>query len=300
MPLILPHNLPAIALLRQEGVHVLDASEPEAQTANPLRIAILNIMPTKEATEADLARVLACSHLPVEVHLMKLRSHTPRHASPEHMERHYRYFGDMKGERFDGVIITGAPVEHLDYPQVGYWQELCEILDWCRQSVRSTLNVCWASQATMFYYYGVPKHSLPKKMFGVFPQTPLQPQLPLFQGLEEGFNMPHSRHTELRREDIERVPDLQIVAESPISGVSVVIAQEGREVYFTGHAEYSPYTLDSEYRRDLNKGLPIQIPYNYYEGDDMTRPVLFTWHEHGKQLYLNWLNYYVCQETPLG
>lgn len=298
MPLILPKGLPAIELLRRENVLVGTGDTAAMPSARSLRIAILNLMPTKVTTETDLLRILSMSPLCLEIHLMKLRSHTPKHTPAEHMQAYYRYFDDMRSEHFDGMIITGAPVEHLDFEQVGYWPELEDIFRWCRSNVRATMYICWAAQAGLYFHYGVPKHHLPRKMFGIFPQTPLQPRLPLFRGFDDTFCMPHSRHTEVRREDIERVPGLDIVAESPLSGVSIVMARGGREIFVTGHSEYSPLTLDAEYRRDLGKGLPIQMPYNYYVDDDIQRGVRVTWRAHGNLLFTNWLNFYVNPDTP--
>lgn len=298
MPLTISDRLPAIESLRRENIIIQSAATCSCQPARPLRIAVLNLMPMKITTETDLLRILSASPLHLEIHLMKLDSHTPRHTAPEHMQAFYRSFSDMRDERFDGMIVTGAPVEHLDFPQVSYWAELEEIFRWCRTNVTSTMYICWAAQAGLYCHYGVPKHGLPRKMFGIFPQTPLFPRLPLFRGFDDTFCMPHSRHTEVRRDDIERVPELQIVAESPLSGVSVVMARGGREIFVTGHSEYSPDTLDTEYRRDLGKGLPIQMPYNYYVDDDMERGVRVTWRAHGNLLFSNWLNFYVNPQSP--
>ena len=298
MSLILPEGLPAIELLKKENILFSLPDTHAIYAASPLRIVILNLMPMKIATETDLLRILAFSPLNLEVQFMKLRSHTSKHTPAEHMQAFYRYFNDMKQEHFDGVIITGAPVEHLDFEQVDYWTELEEVFRWCRTKVRSTMYVCWAAQAGLYFHYGVPKHHLPAKMFGIFPQTPLQPRLPIFRGFDDMCNMPHSRHTEVRRSDIERVTELQIVAESPLSGVSIVMARGGQEIFVTGHSEYSPCTLDSEYRRDLGKGLPIQMPYNYYVDDDMERGMRTTWRAHGNLLFSNWINYYVNPQTP--
>ena len=214
------------------------------------------------------------------------------------MQAFYRDFEKMADEKFDGMIITGAPVEHLEYEQVNYWEEVSGIFDWARTHVTSTLYICWAAQAGLYHHYGVPKYALPEKMFGIFPQTPLCPSLPIFRGFDDVFYMPHSRHTELRREDILAVPELSLIAESPQSGVGMVMARGGREIFITGHSEYSPYTLDTEYKRDLGKGLPIKMPLNYYRNDDPSQPPLVTWRAHGNLLFQNWLNYYVYQETP--
>ncbi len=255
-------------------------------------------MPLKITTETDLVRLLSNTPLQLDVHLMKVKAHTSKNTPVEHMQAFYRDFEAMRHEKFDGMIITGAPVEHLDYPEVNYWQEMTEIFDWARTHVTSVMYICWAAQAGLHYHYGVPKYPLPQKMFGIFPQVPSDSRLPIFRGFDDVFYMPHSRHTEIRREDILKVPQLQIIAESEQSGVSMVMARGGREIFVTGHSEYSPGTLDTEYRRDLAKGLPIQMPVNYYRGDDPDQGPLVTWRGHGNLLFTNWLNYYVYQETP--
>lgn len=298
MPLRLPDKLPAIEFLKHENIFVLGDERASSQDIRPLRIVILNLMPLKITTETDLIRLLSNSPLQLDVHFMKVKAHTSKNTPVEHMRAFYRDFEKMADEKFDGMIITGAPVEHLDYEQVTYWEEISGIFRWARTHVTSTLYICWAAQAGLYYHYGVPKYPLPEKMFGIFPQHPLMPSLPIFRGFDDVFYMPHSRHTELRREDILSVPELTLIAESPLSGVSMVMAREGREIFVTGHSEYSPFTLDTEYKRDLAKGLPIHMPYNYYTNDDPTLPPLVTWRAHGNLLFQNWLNYYVYQETP--
>lgn len=298
MPLNLPDRLPAIELLKKENIFVIDSSRASSQDIRPLRIVILNLMPLKITTETDLVRLLSNTPLQVEVSFMKVKGHTSKNTPVEHMKAFYRDFELMKEEKFDGMIITGAPVEHLDYEEVNYWDEIKEIFDWARTHVTSTLYICWAAQAGLYHYYGVPKYKLDRKMFGVFKQYPLAPMLPIFRGFDDEFYMPHSRHTEIRREDVLRVPGLEVIAESPQSGVSMVMARGGREIYVTGHAEYSPYTLDTEYRRDLEKGLPIDMPVNYYCHNVPEEGPLVTWRAHGNLLFSNWLNYYVYQETP--
>lgn len=298
MPLRLPDKLPAIDLLKDENIFVLADSRANTQDIRPLRIVILNLMPLKITTETDLIRILSNSPLQLEIQFMKVKAHTSKNTPIEHMKAFYRDFELMRDEKFDGMIITGAPVEHLDYKDVNYWDEISDIFSWARTHVTSTMYICWAAQAGLFYHYGVPKHLLPEKMFGIFPQYPLDKKLPIFRGCDDVFFMPHSRHTELRREDILKVPELSLIAESPMSGVSMVMAREGREIFITGHSEYSPYTLDTEYKRDLGKGLPIQMPYNYYRDNDPTKEPLVTWRAHGNLLFQNWLNYYVYQETP--
>ena len=298
MPLNLPDRLPAIELLKKENIFVIDSSRASSQDIRPLRIVILNLMPLKITTETDLVRLLSNTPLQVEVSFMKVKGHTSKNTPVEHMKAFYRDFELMKEEKFDGMIITGAPVEHLDYEEVNYWDEIKEIFDWARTHVTSTLYICWAAQAGLYHYYGVPKYKLDRKMFGVFKQYPLVPMLPIFRGFDDEFYMPHSRHTEIRREDVLRVPGLEVIAESPQSGVRMVMARGGREIYVTGHAEYSPYTLDTEYRRDLEKGLPIDMPVNYYCHNVPEEGPLVTWRAHGNLLFSNWLNYYVYQETP--
>ncbi len=298
MPLRLPDKLPAIDFLKDENIFVLGNERANSQDIRPLRIAILNLMPLKITTETDLVRLLSNTPLQLDVHLMKVKAHTSKNTPVEHMQAFYRDFEEMRHEKFDGMIITGAPVEHLDYSEVNYWQEITEIFDWARTHVTSVMYICWAAQAGLFYHYGVPKYPLPKKMFGIFPQIPSNTRLPIFRGFDDVFYMPHSRHTEIKREDILKVPELSIIAESEQSGVSMVMARNGREIFVTGHSEYSPNTLDTEYRRDLAKGLPIEMPVNYYRNDDPDQGPLVTWRGHGNLLFTNWLNYYVYQETP--
>lgn len=298
MPLTLPDKLPAIELLKQENIFVMDKTRAVSQDIRPLRIVVLNLMPIKITTETDLVRILSNSPLQLEISFMKVKAHTSKNTPVEHMKAFYRDFELMKDERFDGMIITGAPVEHLAYEDVNYWEEISGIFEWSKTHVTSTMYICWAAQAGLYYHYGVPKYPLPEKMFGIFPQRTLCPQLPIFRGFDDVFYMPHSRHTELRREDILKVPSLTLIAESPLSGVSIVMARGGREFYVTGHSEYAPNTLDTEYKRDLGKGLPIHMPYNYYEDDNPSKDPLVTWRAHGNLLFTNWLNYYVYQETP--
>lgn len=277
---------------------MMGTSRAATQDIRPLRIVVLNLMPIKITTETDLVRVLSNTPLQLDLTFMKIKSHTSKNTPIEHMRAFYKDFEVLRSQKFDGMIITGAPVEHLDFSDVTYWDEMSEIFDWARTHVTSTLYICWAAQAGLFYHYGVPKYPLPAKMFGIFPQKPLLPSLPIFRGFDDVFQMPHSRHTEIRRADIEAVPELTIIAESEESGVSIVMAREGREFFITGHAEYSPLTLDTEYRRDLGKGLPIDKPRHYYRNDDPEQGPLVSWRAHANLLFTNWLNYYVYQETP--
>lgn len=298
MPLRLPDRLPAIDLLKQENIFVMDDSRAHMQDIRPLKIVILNLMPLKITTETDLIRLLSNTPLQLEISFMKLRSHTPKNTPIEHMMMFYRDFSQMRNEKFDGMIITGAPVETLDYEDVTYWDEMTEIFTWARTHVTSTLYICWAAQAGLYYHYGIPKYPLDKKMFGIFPQIPLEPQLPIFRGFDDMFQMPHSRHTELHREDILANPNLSLIAESPDSGVSIVMARAGREFFITGHLEYAPNTLDKEYKRDKDIRDDVEMPKNYYIGDDPSKGPLVTWRAHANLLYSNWINYYVYQETP--
>jgi homoserine O-succinyltransferase len=298
MPLRLPDKLPAIDLLKQENIFVMDDSRAHMQDIRPLKIVILNLMPLKITTETDLIRLLSNTPLQLEISFMKLRSHTPKNTPIEHMMMFYRDFAQMRNEKFDGMIITGAPVETLDFEDVNYWDEMTDIFAWARTHVTSTLYICWAAQAGLYYHYGIPKYPLTKKMFGIFPQTPLEPQLPIFRGFDDVFQMPHSRHTELHREDILAHPDLTLIAESPDCGVSMVMARNGREFFVTGHLEYAPNTLDNEYKRDKDIRDDVDLPKNYYRDDDPAKGPVVTWRAHANLLYSNWINYYVYQETP--
>lgn len=298
MPLRLPDKLPAIELLKKENIFVMDDSRATSQDIRPLRIVILNLMPLKITTETDLVRLLSNTPLQMEIYFMKLKSHTSKNTPIEHMMLFYKDFDVLEKEKFDGMIITGAPIEHLEFEDVEYWNEISKIFAWADTHVTSTMYICWAAQAGLYYHYGVPKYQLPKKMFGIFQQHTLQPQIPLFRGFDDVFYMPHSRHTEVRREDIEKHNELEIVAESPDSGVSIVMARGGRQIFVTGHMEYSPYTLDSEYRRDLGKRDDVDMPKNYYRDNDPQKAPNVTWRAHANLLFSNWINYYIYQETP--
>ena len=298
MPLNLPDKLPAIELLKQENIFVIDNSRASHQDIRPLRIVVLNLMPLKITTETDLIRLLSNTPLQLEISFMKVKSHTSKNTPVEHMKAFYRDFELMRDEKFDGMIITGAPVEHMDFEEVAYWDEISEIFTWARTHVTSTLYICWAAQAGLYYHYGVPKYKLDKKMFGIFEHRTNNPLLPIFRGFDDIFYVPHSRHTEVRREDILKVKELDLISESEESGVYMVMARNGREIFVTGHSEYSPLTLDTEYRRDLDKGLPIDMPVNYYRDNDPSKGPLVRWRGHANLFFQNWLNYYVYQETP--
>ena len=298
MPLRIPDRLPAIDALKRENIFVMDTSRAHAQDIRPLRIVILNLMPLKITTETDLIRLLSNTPLQMDVTFMKLKSHTPKNTPIEHMMMFYKDFDELAARKFDGMIITGAPVEHLPYEEVGYWDEVTRIFEWAKTHVTSTLYICWAAQAGLYYHYGIPKYPLGRKMFGIFRQHVTQPLLPIFRGFDDFFYMPQSRHTEIRRADIAADDRLTLAVESPESGVGMVMARGGREFFITGHLEYSAYTLDKEYRRDLGKRDDVDMPVNYYEGDDPSRRPVVTWRAHANLLFNNWINYYVYQETP--
>ena len=298
MPLRLPDRLPAIDLLKKENIFVMDTTRAQGQDIRPLRIAILNLMPIKITTETDFIRILSNSPLQVVIEFMKIKSHTSKNTPIEHMMMFYSDFEDMRKEKYDGLIVTGAPLEQIDYNEVKYWEELSEVFDWAYHNVQSTCYICWAAQAALYHFYGVPKYPLEKKMFGVFKHRLIHPELPIFRGFDSEFYVPHSRHSEIRKEDIEKVKELHILSESEESGVHIVSARDGREFFITGHSEYAPLTLDSEYRRDMNKGLPIEIPLNYYPDDNPDNAPTVRWRAHANLLFTNWLNYYVYQKTP--
>jgi len=298
MPLRLPDRLPAVELLKRENIFVMDESRAHKQEIRPLKIVVLNLMPLKITTETDLVRLLSNTPLQLEINFMKLRSHTPKNTPIEHMMMFYKDFDELSKQNWDGMIITGAPVELMPFEEVGYWDELSRIFAWARNHVTSTLYICWAAQAGLYYHYHVPKYPLPKKMFGIFKQYPLVPELPIFRGFDDVFSMPQSRHTEIRREDIESNENLTIISESPESGVSMVMARNGREFFITGHLEYAPDTLDKEYRRDMGKRDDVEMPLNYYRDNDPSNAPFVTWRAHANLLFSNWVNYYVYQETP--
>ncbi len=298
MPLNIPDKLPAIELLEKENIFVIDQSRASHQDIRPLRIVILNLMPLKITTETDLLRLLSNSPLQVEIDFLKIKGHTHKNTSAKHMKTFYKTFNKIKDNKYDGMIITGAPVEHLPFEQVTYWNEIKEIMDWSTRNVTSTLFICWASQAALFHFYGVPKHMLDKKMFGVFRHKVSDNKIPIFRGFDDEYYIPHSRHTEVRAEDIQKVPELEIISSSEESGVNMVLAKNGRQIFITGHAEYSRNTLHNEYKRDLEKDLPIEVPVNYYPDNDPNNTPTLKWRSAANLLFTNWLNYYVYQETP--
>jgi len=298
MPLNIPDKLPAIKILQDENIFVMDESSAAHQDIRPLKIIILNLMPLKITAETDLLRLLSNSPLQIEIDFLKMKGHTPKNTPLDHMEAFYRNFDQLKKKKYDGMIITGAPVELLPFEEVTYWEEMKEILNWAQHNVTSTLFICWAAQAAMYHYYGVPKFPLGKKMFGVFEHTFSDKKLPIFRGFDDVFYIPHSRHTDVKAEDIEKVQQLEIISSSEEAGVCIVKAKNGKQLFITGHAEYSRHTRDSEYQRDRAKKVPIEKPVNYYKNDNPENTPVMSWSSTANLLYSNWLNYYVYQETP--
>ena len=300
MPLRLPDNLPAIKLLEDENIFVIDETRGHSQDIRPLKIVVLNLMPLKITTETDLIRLLSNTPLQLDITFMKLKSHTSKNTPVEHMQQFYIDFDELRQRKFDGMIVTGAPVEDIAFEDVTYWEEITDIFDWARTHVTSTLYICWAAQAALYHFYGIEKHPLPMKMFGIFPQTinPDEANKPLFRGFDNVFNMPQSRHTEVNSDDIRAVKDITVLAESPLSGVGIAIARDGREIFVTGHLEYNPDTLDTEYKRDMGKRNDVSMPVNYYIDDDPAKGPNVTWRAHANLFYHNWINYYVYQKTP--
>lgn len=298
MPLNIPDKLPAIEFLQKENIFVMDESRAIHQDIRPLKIAVLNLMPVKITTEIDLIRILSNSPLQLELDLIKLETHVSKNTPREHMQTFYKDFSLVLHKKYDGLIITGAPVEQMPFEDVSYWKELTRIFDWARTNVTSSMFICWGAQAALYHYYGIPKYPLQEKMFGVFRHTANDPRHPIFRGFDDVFYVPHSRHTEIRKKDIKKVPELRILSESDESGVNIVASVSGREFFLTGHAEYSPDTLDKEYKRDLAKKLPIKKPVNYYRDDNPDNAPVVRWRSHANLLFVNWLNYFVYQITP--
>ena len=298
MPIKIPSGLPAAEVLQSENIFVMDELRATAQDIRPLRIAILNLMPTKITTENQIIRLLSNSPLQIELTLLRVASHVSANVSPKHMETFYRTYEEVRNEKFDGLIITGAPVENLEFRDVDYWDELCDIMRWSKTNVYSTLHICWAAQAALNFHYGIPKYPLSAKMFGVFEHKNLEPNHPLLRGFDETFRAPHSRHTEVRREDIDACAKLEILAESDEAGVYIIASRKRRLFYVTGHSEYDNTTLAAEYFRDVNRGLDIEIPKHYFPGDDPKNIPPNVWRGHAHLLFSNWLNYFVYQGTP--
>lgn len=298
MPVKIPSTLPAKTTLENENIFVMDEDRALHQDIRALRVAILNLMPTKISTETQILRLLSNSALQVEVSLLHTATHEAKNTDADHLMEHYVTFDAVKDQKFDGLIITGAPVEQMPFEEVDYWKELQHIMDWSETNVESTFHICWGAQAGLYHKYGIPKYDLPHKMFGVYEHRLLNRTESLMRGFDDIFLAPHSRHTETRRADIDKHSDLQILAESDEAGVYIVSDKAGRNLYITGHSEYDPFTLKAEYDRDVNKGLPIHVPKNYYPNDDPTQTPNVRWRGHANLLYVNWLNYYVYQSTP--
>jgi homoserine O-succinyltransferase len=298
MPVKIPDNLPAVQVLLGENIFVMTEQRASTQDIRPLRVAILNLMPNKEVTETQLLRVIGNTPLQVEVTLLHTATHKSANTSKHHLDSFYKTFDDVKKEKFDGLVITGAPVEMMRFEDVDYWDELKSILKWAETHVFSTLLICWAAQAGLYYYYGIPKYELGMKCSGVFPHTVLAPNHPLMRGFDAKFFAPHSRHTEVRAEDIQAVPELTLLSVSDEAGVYIAASPLGKRVFVTGHSEYDPSTLKMEYERDVNKGMDVPVPCNYFPDDDPTKEPLVVWRAHSNLLFQNWLNYCVYQETP--
>ncbi len=298
MPIKIPDNLPAVKTLEGENIFVMTEKRAITQDIRPLKILILNLMPKKIETETQFARLLGNSPLQVEMELIHTKSHHSKNVAEEHLLAFYKTFDEIKEENFDGMIITGAPVEHMPFEEVGYWAELCEIMEWSKTHVHSTFHVCWGAQAGLYYHYGIQKHEVPYKMFGVFPHEVEYKKSILFRGFDDTFNVPQSRHTTVLREDIEKVKELKILASSKETGVYAVTTKNGRQIFVTGHSEYDADTLKNEYLRDLSQGKPIDIPKNYFPNDDASKPPVVSWRGHAHLLFSNWLNYFVYQSTP--
>lgn len=298
MPLNIPDNLPAATVLIEENIFIMTKSRAISQDIRPLKIGILNLMPKKMITEIQLLRLLGNTPLQIDITLLHSQTYESKNVSSEYLNKFYKVFDDIKDEKFDGFIITGAPVEKMDFEEVAYWNELKDIMDWTKTNVTSTFHICWGAQAALYHHYNIPKYQLSEKMFGIFKHTLNHKEPKLIRGFDDIFYVPHSRHTEVRREDIEKIKDLEIISESEESGVYMVISKDGKQVFITGHSEYDANTLKMEYDRDINEGKKIDIPINYFPDDDPTKEPLMRWRGHSNLLFSNWLNYYVYQETP--
>ena len=298
MPIQIPNDLPATAVLQQENIFVMTQTRAVSQRIRPLEIVLLNLMPTKVATETQLTRLLGNTPLQVHLELMHTTSHKAKNTSQEHLLTFYKSFEELKHRKFDGMVITGAPVENMPFEDVDYWQELCEIMEWTKTNVHSTFHICWGAQAGLYYHYGINKHQMDQKLFGVYPHTADYKRAILLRGFDDIFWVPHSRHTTVMREDIEAVPGLRVIASSKEAGVYAAMTKGGRQIFVTGHSEYDADTLLKEYNRDRGLGLPITVPENYFPDDDPSQPPMVRWRSHGNLLFSNWLNYFVYQTTP--
>ena len=298
MPIKIPNDLPAVKVLNDENIFVMTEARAVSQDIRPLRILLLNLMPKKIETETQLSRLLGNTPLQVELELIRTKTPQSKNTSEEHLLAFYKTFDDVRDQNFDGMIITGAPVEHLPFEEVEYWDELCTIMEWTKTHVHSTFHICWGAQAGLYYHFGVKKYPLDKKMFGIFPHKVDYRRPILLRGFDDTFMAPHSRHTEIRREDLEQIPNMKILASSEEAGIYAAMTEGGKQIFITGHSEYDALTLDSEYKRDVALGRPIEIPKNYYPDDDPTREPNVCWRSHANLLYSNWLNYFVYQTTP--
>lgn len=298
MPIKIPNELPAAQTLQSENIFIIPETRAITQDIRPLKILILNLMPTKIATETQLARLLGNTPLQVEMELIHTKTHESKNTPQEHLLAFYKTFDQICDQTYDGMVITGAPVEQMPFEQVEYWDELCAIMEWSKTHVTSVFHICWGAQAGLYYHYGIPKYPLEQKLFGIFPHTVERKSSILFRGFDDTFMVPHSRHTAIRREDVEAVPGLKILASGEKTGIYAISTDRGRQIFITGHSEYDADTLDREYRRDKNAGLPIHVPENYYPDDDDNRPPIVSWRSHANLLYSNWLNYFVYQATP--
>lgn len=298
MPIRIPVTLPAAATLESENIFVMDEQRASHQDIRPLKIVLLNLMPKKIETETQILRLLSNTPLQVDIELLQAATHVSKNTPEEHLITFYKTFPEIKDQKFDGMIITGAPIELMDYQEVDYWPELCEIMEWTKTNVFSTLHICWGAQAGLYYHYGIPKYVLNQKMFGVFPHKVLQHNHQLLRGFDDVFYVPHSRHTEVRKADILRCDQLEILTESEISGVHIIASKDGRQFFVTGHSEYDLYTLANEYYRDVKKKMKIQLPYHYFPDDNPEKLPNFIWRSHANLLFSNWLNYFVYQQTP--
>ena len=298
MPIRIPNDLPAAEVLQQENIFVMTQTRATTQDIRPLEIVVLNLMPTKIVTETQLTRLLGNTPLQVHLELMHTQSHRSKNVTQEHLLTFYKSFEELKDRKFDGMVITGAPVEHMEFEDVDYWDELCRIMEWSKTHVHSTFHICWGAQAGLYYHYGIKKQPLPEKLFGVYPHKADYKRSILLRGFDDTFYVPHSRHTTVLREDIEAVPGLKILASSAEAGVYAVMNKEGHQIFITGHAEYDPLTLQAEYLRDKALGMDIHVPENYYPNDDETREPIVRWRGHANLLFSNWLNYFVYQTTP--
>ena len=298
MPIQIPNDLPAVGTLQQENIFVMPEDRATTQDIRPLEIVLLNLMPTKIATETQLSRLLGNTPLQVRLELMHTTTHVAKNVAQDHLLNFYKSFDELKYRKFDGMVITGAPVELMNFEDVDYWDELCQIMEWSKTNVHSTLHICWGAQAGLYYHYGVPKQQLSEKLFGVFPHKADYKRSILMRGFDDEFWVPHSRHTTVLREDVEAVPELKIIASSEQAGIYAVMNKEGHQIFITGHSEYDAETLHNEYSRDKNLGLPIRVPENYYPNDDDTKAPIVRWRSHANLLFTNWLNYFVYQTTP--